>query len=84
MLVGRPPFEEKIRSLTAKMYDGEPIENIKRRIEQNTDFPELTFPPELNLSDDAKDFMKRLLEPDPFIRPDLRWALKHRWMGKGK
>ena len=25
LLVGRPPFEDKIRNLTTRMYDGEPI-----------------------------------------------------------
>lgn len=39
LLVGKPPFEDKIRTLTRQMYDGEPIENIKKRIEGNSDFP---------------------------------------------
>ena len=66
------------------MYDGEPIENIKKRIEEKADFPELVFPSQLNLSEEAKDFIKKLLEADPFLRPDLRWALKHKFMQKGR
>ena len=66
------------------MYDGEPIENIKKRIQEKADFPELNFPSQLNLSEEAKDFIKRLLEPDPFLRPDLRWALKHKFIQKGR
>ena len=28
--------------------------------------------------------MKKLLCPDPFIRPDVRWALKQKFILKGR
>ena len=61
MLTGRPPFETRHRSLT--------YEHIKNCQYQ--------FPPELNLSYEAKNFIKSILQINPELRPSAYELLHH-------
>lgn len=61
MLTGRPPFETRHRSLT--------YEHIKNCQYQ--------FPPELNLSTNAKHFIRSILQINPEQRPTAYELLQH-------
>ena len=66
LLCGYPPFNDKI--------DTQIIEKIKKA--------DLVFPSEewSTVSQEAKDFVRKLLNPDPDVRPSATEALKHPWI----
>ena len=70
-MTGKPPHEEKLKKMAQSQIieekgDQETIEAAK------IEFSELSFPKELKLSNDAVDFIKRLLDPDPATRADIK------------
>ncbi|KAI9332977.1 hypothetical protein BDR26DRAFT_937715 [Obelidium mucronatum] len=42
--------------------------------------PVLTFPLSFNISNDAREFIKALLNDDPSLRPTAKQALQHPWL----
>ncbi|KAK8892531.1 hypothetical protein M9Y10_029764, partial [Tritrichomonas musculus] len=66
LLTGKGPFEGKTKEIVFK--------NIKNGSYE--------FPKNLNISEDAVDFIKKILQTDPHKRPTAKQLLKHPFLSK--
>lgn len=66
MLTGKGPFEGATREMT--------FENIRKG--------EFDFPQEISISEEAKDFIKTILQADPRKRPTAKELLNHPFLTK--
>lgn len=66
MLYGQLPFSYKERS----------------KIRTLAEHPKLQFPAEPPISEQGKDLLSRMLEPEPDKRLDLHQVMKHKWVRK--
>jgi serine/threonine protein kinase len=64
LLTGKSPFEKEIMNMA----------------NENIDFSCIKFPPELKISELAKDFITSLLNVDPIDRLDVDEALEHKFI----
>ncbi|KAI7878012.1 kinase-like protein [Lichtheimia hyalospora FSU 10163] len=71
LLVGRHPFQQK------------DVKQIYKKIKQNYNEPSYEFPSHLNISQDAKDLVKKLLVNKPDQRPSVPEVLKHPFFQNG-
>ncbi|CDH50159.1 protein serine threonine kinase [Lichtheimia corymbifera JMRC:FSU:9682] len=71
LLVGRHPFQQK------------DVKQIYKKIKQNYNEPSYEFPSSLNISEDAKDLVKKLLVNKPDQRPSVPEVLKHPFFVNG-
>jgi len=69
-----PPFNSNNQVMDTKISELNELVKIGR----------YEFPSNIEISEDAKDFISKLLEKDPNVRMTASQALEHRWMKKGQ